>query len=203
MQLDRLGRLDRADHAGQHAEHAALGARRHRAGRRRRREEAPVARRLLAGHEDRCLALELIDRAVHERLAHELGGVVHQVADREVVGAVDDHVVGLHHVEHVRREEQGVVADDLDRRVDRAQMLEGGLDLGPADVGVRVQDLALEVGDVDARRSPRCRSCPTPAAARYIAIGEPSPPAPMISTLESSSLRCPAPPTLGRMMCRE
>jgi hypothetical protein len=44
---------------------------------------------------------------------------------------------------------------------------------------------------------------PTPAAARYREIGDPSPPAPMISTLASSSLRCPAPPTFGRMMWRE
>src|SRR5712692_9355536 len=43
---------------------------------------------------------------------------------------------------------------------------------------------------------------PTPAAARYIEAGEPSPPAPSRSTLEASSLRCPAPPTSGRMRCR-
>ncbi len=41
-----------------------------------------------------------------------------------------------------------------------------------------------------------------PAAARYIAIGEPRPPAPITSTLASSSLRWPAPPMLGRMMWR-
>ena len=44
---------------------------------------------------------------------------------------------------------------------------------------------------------------PMPAAARYIATGEPSPPAPITSTLASSSLRCPAPPMFGRMMWRE
>src|SRR4029077_2583142 len=43
---------------------------------------------------------------------------------------------------------------------------------------------------------------PTPAAARYIAAGEPSPPAPRRSTLELSSLRWPAPPTSGRMRWR-
>ena len=40
--------------------------------------------------------------------------------------------------------------DDLDRRVDRAQMLQRGLDLETTDVGVGVQDLALKVGNVDA-----------------------------------------------------
>ena len=55
-------------------------------------------------------------------------------------------------------------------------------------------------------RSTRSKSTspivPTPAAARYIAIGEPSPPVPMHSTFASSSLRCPSAPTPGRMMWR-
>ncbi len=46
-------------------------------------------------------------------------------------------------------------------------------------------------------------SFPIPAAARYSATGEPSPPAPITRTLASSSLRCPFPPMFGRMMWRE
>ena len=38
---------------------------------------------------------------------------------------------------------------------------------------------------------------PIPDAARYIAAGEPSPPAPISSTLLSRSLRCPAWPISG------
>src|SRR4029453_16631970 len=43
-QLQRLERLQGPDHAGRRAEHAGLRARRHRAGRRRLRERAAVAR---------------------------------------------------------------------------------------------------------------------------------------------------------------
>ena len=50
------------------------------------------------------------------------------------------------------------------------------------------------------RSKSRIPSVPTPAAARYMATGEPSPPAPTQSTFASSSLRCPAPPIFGRMM---
>jgi len=80
------------------------------------------------------------------------------------------------------------VTHDLDGRVDRAEVLERRVDLGSTDVCVRVKDLALEVRDVDGIEVDD-PIVPTPAAARYIAIGEPSPPAPMMSTLESRSLR--------------
>src|SRR5215217_5934568 len=43
---------------------------------------------------------------------------------------------------------------------------------------------------------------PTPAAARYSASGEPSPPAPMSSTRLAFSRCCPSSATSGRMRCR-
>jgi len=43
---------------------------------------------------------------------------------------------------------------------------------------------------------------PMPAAARYIAAGDPRPPAPMQSTLDCFSLRCPSMPTSGRIKWR-
>ena len=43
-----------------------------------------------------------------------------------------------------------VVTDDVDRRVDRAEMLDGGINLGTAHVGGGVQDLALQVRHVHA-----------------------------------------------------
>ncbi len=43
---------------------------------------------------------------------------------------------------------------------------------------------------------------PTPAAARYSAAGDPSPPAPMQSTLPCLSFSCPSTPTSGMMRCR-
>ena len=42
------------------------------------------------------------------------------------------------------------MADDLDRRIDGSQMLHGRLDLRTTDVGVREQDLPLEVARVHA-----------------------------------------------------
>ena len=44
---------------------------------------------------------------------------------------------------------------------------------------------------------------PMPAAARYMLIGEPSPPVPMHSTLALLSFFWPAMPTSGRMRWRE
>jgi purine-nucleoside phosphorylase len=46
-------------------------------------------------------------------------------------------------------------------------------------------------------------SLPMPAAARYIAMGDPKPPAPMHSTLVEQIFFCPAMPTSGRMRWRE
>ena len=91
-QLQRLGRLDHRDEAGEHAEHAALGAVGHRARRRRLGEEAAVAGPA-PRVEDRGLAVEAEDRAVDVRLPEQHAGVVREVAGREVVGAVHDHVV--------------------------------------------------------------------------------------------------------------
>ena len=63
-------------------------------------------------------------------------------------------------------------------------------------------------------RSCRCRlvsstrsksanpSVPTPAAARYMAAGDPRPPAPTTSTRAAWSRRCPSRPTSGRRRCR-
>ena len=46
-------------------------------------------------------------------------------------------------------------------------------------------------------------SVPTPAAARYRAVGEPRPPAPSSSTLASSSFCWPSMPTSGSSRWRE
>ena len=91
-QLDRLGRLDHADDARQHAEHAAFGAARHEAGRRRLGIQAAIARAVLR-REHRRLSFEPEDAAVRVRLAEQHARVVHEIARREIVGAVEDDVV--------------------------------------------------------------------------------------------------------------
>ena len=139
---------DRADRRAQHAQHAALGARRHHARRRRLGVEVAVLRALL-GPEHRHLALEAVDGAPHVRLAEDDGGVVDEVARGEVVGAVEDEVVVGEDLEHVVVVEPDVVLDDLHVRVDLGDRGGRGLDLGPADVGLPVDDLALQVRLVD------------------------------------------------------
>ena len=99
-ELERFVRLPGADDAGQHPEHAALGAGRHAAGRRRRREEAAIARPALRV-EDADLAVEPEDRRVDVGLAFERAGVVDQVAGRKPVRTVEDQVVRAHEFAHV------------------------------------------------------------------------------------------------------
>ena len=97
------------------------------------------------------LALEAVDRAVHDGDVVEHGGVVDEIARREVVGAVDDHVpaVGEDAVD-VLGGEALLVGHDLDvgvQRLDRA-LRRVGLPL--AERLGRVRDLALQVRRVDA-----------------------------------------------------
>src|SRR5262245_1374364 len=146
--LDRLGRLQRADHTAQHAEHARLLAGRRHVRGRRLRVVAAVAgtlERQERGHR----ALEPIDAAVDQRLAQLQRRVVDQVARREVVRAVDDHVVVLDDVEDVRRIEARLVPDHLHVRVQLGDRRLRRLDLGHADPIRRVQDLPLQVRRVD------------------------------------------------------
>ena len=117
-------------------------------GRRRGREEAAVAG-AVERDEGRDLALEAEDRRRDDRLSQPHRGVVQQVARGEVVGAVDDDVVGLDQLEDVRGVEAQVVLDHLDvgvERVDR-RLRRRGLRL--ADRLGRVDHLALEVRLVD------------------------------------------------------
>ena len=86
---------------------------------------------------------------MHDGDAELHAGVVEQVARREVVGAVDDHVVALDDVEDVVGRQPGVVGDDVDVGVERHERLLRRVDLAVADPVEVVQDLALQVGRVD------------------------------------------------------
>ena len=83
------------------------------------------------------------------RYADQGAGVVDEVAGGEVVGAVHHEVVAAKELKGVARVEAKLVLDHLDVRVDRAHALGRRPDLGPADVGLAVDDLALEVGLLD------------------------------------------------------
>ena len=86
---------------------------------------------------------------MHHRDAELHTGIVEQVPAREVVGAVDDHVVAGDDVDDVRRIEAGVVGDDVDIGVEHGQRLLRRVDLAIADAVDVVQDLALQIGRVD------------------------------------------------------
>lgn len=146
--LDGLGDLDGPDGRAEHAQHAALGAARDHARRRGLRVEAAVARAVL-GPEDRGLAVEAVDRAPHVRLVQQHAGVVDQVTGGEVVRAVDDEVVLAEDLHHVLGFEPLFVKDHVDVRVDAQHAVAGGFGLGPADVRLAVDDLALQVRLVD------------------------------------------------------
>ena len=77
------------------------------------------------------------------------GGVVKQVAGREVVRSVDDHVVRADDIEDVVRPEAHVVGDDVDVGIHGRQGLLRRVDLALADAVEVVEDLALEVRRVD------------------------------------------------------
>ena len=201
-QLDRLVRLQRADDPRQHAEHAALGARRRELGRRRLGEEAAVARAVVR-LEDGDLALEAVDRAVHDRDPAPDRRVVHEVARREVVGAVDDDVPAV--VEDpvdVLRGEPLAVGDDVDVGVQALDRALRGVDLRRAERVERVRDLPLQVrlvDDVGVDDPERAD-----AGRREVERGgEPRPPAPISRMRASSSLSWPSSPISGIRMWRE
>ena len=152
-QLQRLGRLRRADDADQRREHAHVGAA-------RLLELLAFAEQaVVAGHagvarvEYRDLAVEANRRAGHQRLARGHAGAVDRVARGEVVGAVEDDVAPRDQRRELRRGRRARRSvSTRDFRIDRGNALAGGVDLGRADVGRGEQDLALQVGEIDARR---------------------------------------------------
>src|SRR5688572_23363080 len=135
QELHRLDRLERPDHAGQRAEHAGVGAGGRELGRRGRGIEAAVARPAARGRlrpEDRDLALEAVDRAVHVGEAELHAGVVDEVARGEVVGAVDHDLVAAQDILDVAGVEARLVPDELDVRVEGGERPERRLHLGRA-----------------------------------------------------------------------
>ena len=117
--------------------------------RRRLREQAAVARALMR-LEDGDLALEAVDRAVDDRDVVPDRRVVQQVARREVVGAVDDHVPALaEDPVDVLGGEPLLERLDGDVGVERLDRALRGLGLRVAEPLGRVDDLPLEVRLVD------------------------------------------------------
>ena len=93
--LNRFHRLQTSNDTREHAQDTGFSSCRDCSFGRGLWKEAAVARAAEVGSEDGELALELEDGAVNERLFEKEGGVVGREAGGEVIGAVEDCVVGL------------------------------------------------------------------------------------------------------------
>src|SRR5689334_10783853 len=91
-QLDGLGRLDGSNRTRKNTQNSTFSAAWDEAGRRWLRKQAPIARPFLCV-ENAGLALKPEDAPVHIRLAKQHTGVIDQVASREIIRAIHDHIV--------------------------------------------------------------------------------------------------------------
>ena len=146
--LERLVGLEQAEDARHDAQDAGHGAAGRELGRRRGRVQAAIARPLERDERGE-LPLEPEDARVDDRDAGRDRRVVEDVAGLEGVGAVEDDVVAGDDPLDVRGDEHLLVLDDLDVRVQGVDRDPRGLDLALADPLGRVDDLALQVGEVD------------------------------------------------------
>ncbi len=85
------------------------------------------------------------DRSVHVRLAGKHASVVHQVARREVIGAIGDDVKFAEQIEGVLARKPGFELANIQERIDRLQLLGGRIQLLAAHVGGGVDDLPLQI----------------------------------------------------------
>ncbi len=113
--------------------------------------EAVVARTLGApGVEHRQLAFETDRRATDQRLASGHAGDVDRLAGGKVVTAVEHQVDGGHHGTQGIFIQGLAMGNQADLRVDCRQPAQRRVDLGRTDAVGVVDDLALQVGQVDA-----------------------------------------------------
>src|SRR6185369_14420510 len=148
-ELQYLRRLNAADDPRQHAQHTAFRATGHHSRWRRFGIKAAIARPADMRGEDAGLTFKTKDGAVNIRLFEQHAGIVGQVARREIVRSINNDVVVLDDLDRVFAREARVMKDDVDPGVDAVDGFLRRLRFGPADVGVGVKDLALEIGVID------------------------------------------------------
>ena len=179
-QLHGFGCLHQSDHARQNSQHSAFGAARHQARRWRFRIQASIARSARI-REDRRLTFEAEDRSVNVRLLQQHAGVVHQIARREIIRAVDHHVVALAECRARSRWTASFVLLDLDVRIDvRIRSAAESSFLRPTSFVPWIIWRWRFVKSTTSKSTKPMR--PIPAAARYSPSGAPSPPVPTSST---------------------
>ena len=91
-------------------------------------------------------SVEHAERRRDQRLAGEEAGVGHQIAGFEIVGAVEHQIIAADQRHRIRCVEPRRVAHEFHMRIERVDFLGGAVDLGPADIRRKVNDLALQVG---------------------------------------------------------
>jgi hypothetical protein len=136
-ELDRFHRLEAANDSREHAQDTCFGSGGDGAIGRGFREEAAVAGAPEVGGKDGDLAFELENRSVDEGLFEKVSGVVGGEAGGEVIGAIEEGVVGGEEVEGVFRFEASGVEDDFDVGINLMNAGLGTFELRGADaVGV-------------------------------------------------------------------
>lgn len=147
-QLDRFHRLKGADDAGEDSQDPGFSATGHCSGRRRLREEAAVTRAAKMGSENRDLSFKLEDGPVNQGLFEEEGRIVGGEAGREIVRTVEDGIVSREEIERIFGGETPGMNDEFDVRIDLMEVGAGALQFGLAHPIGRVEDLAVEIGQV-------------------------------------------------------
>ena len=157
----------------------------------------------LVGAEGGEIAVELAERREYQRFFGEIAGIVDEVAGGEIVGAVSHDVVAGDDFEGVLSGEPE--GHGLGHNVRIEGPAEGGGALGLA---ARRHPRWCKATwrcrlSIDTRSSSMMPMAPTPAAARYMMSGDPSPPAPTTSTRAAFSRCCPArrPPSKAGAAC--
>jgi len=112
-------------------------------------EEAAIAGSAEVGGEDGELTFKLKDRSMNEGFFQEESGVVGGEAGGEVVGAIEEGVVGFEEFEAVIGIEPTTMKDDFDVRIDLTKAGLGTFEFGLADEAGVVKDLTVEIGKID------------------------------------------------------
>src|SRR6266446_9426131 len=149
--LQHLDCLQGAEDAGDGTQDAGGLAARYEIGRRRLAEEAAVAgvTRAEIGPEGRDLALEGRQGCRDERLFEAEAEFGQEIPGGEIVAAVGDEIVAADQRLGIFRGEPHRMGLDAHAGIDRGEGRARALDLERADAFGRMDDLALQVGQVD------------------------------------------------------
>src|SRR5581483_453483 len=148
QQLDGLGCLKQTNRARKHAQHASFGAARCQRGRRRLGIEAAIAWPII-GLEHSDLTLKAEDAAMHHRLILKNGSVVEQIARREVVGTVEDHIIISDDAPDIGLVQSLQIGNHVDIGIERLDGLTGGFGLVLTYALGIMQNLALQIAIID------------------------------------------------------